>query len=903
MQTIYDSMKNLKLLISLISIIFISGCETTKRNNQVFSEWSFQCRESGEYFYEENGTIKFGIEPIDDAFLWIAESTDTESIKLKNKKTGNYLQIDDKGHVICGKSEDTDKQNLTWSYKGFTIREMTNCSWYTLNIENRDSLYLTKSGNELKLEKIDRKKDFHSHWTVVREKGSILPYSLSPDSVVEASFLGMRTAKAINDTEIVSDYHGKGGVWKLEKDISAFPQFTADNNKMIVALYNMALEEMQKNLRSDSTFATGALWPDTWTRDAVYSIYFAFSWIHKDISRNTLLKQTLKNPKEALQDTGTGGSWPISTDRVVWAIAAWEYYLTTGDKNWLAQIYDGLAYTAQKDMHVAFDKNIGLYKGEACSMDWRTHTYPNWFSNENIGESFSSGTNSLHLFLYEFLTRSAKLLDKNADEIKLWENQHNILKKAINDRFWNKEQGLYTAYLYPEFLNYRSSQRVDIMSNGLAILLGAANEDQIKSVLEKYPLYPYGAAILYPTIPDDFAYHNKGIWAVWQTPYMYAAKRAGNTAAVDHMMKTLIRQGAMFLTHKENMTYDTGYDRNTALNSDRQLWSVASYISIVYRMIFGMEMTETGMTFNPVISPDLIKGNLYLKNFRYRNATLNIIVRGSGNKIKSLKVNGTEQQLPYELPATSEGNFEIEIEMMTDTNSAAGKINLVEAGPRKCWSPVEPVIKEENNKLVWNQQAGLKHKVIGPDINEEILSFYDLQGKPNGFYSIYTTDAKGFESDLSNPIIHSSFITKYEAEDAKIRTRVEKSASGFSGSGYVLDFTHNNSEIEFTIDLPEDGTYAMALVGSNGVKLHDVYCFIRSVFVDGIDVGTFILESSGNWNQWTTSNYLFIKELKTGKHTVKLMLNPERKGYDNNMSFDKKNENDAYLDYLKVVKM
>lgn len=894
-------MKKLVLL-SLLFFIFLSGCKTNKNDLDVFSEWSFQCRESGDYFYEDNGVLKFGEKPANDAYLWIAESTDTESVKLKNKQTGNYLQVDSEGNVVSGKSEGADVKNMTWAYKGFSIREMTNCSWYTLNLEGTDDLYLSKSGNGLKLAPLDRKNDFQSHWTIVREDGSTLPYAFSPDSVVEASFLGMRTSKAISDTEILSNYHGNGGRWVLEKDISAFPQFTADNNKMIVALYNMALEEMQKNLRSDSTFATGALWPDTWTRDAVYSIYFAFSWIHKDISKNTLLKQTLSNPKEALQDTGTGGSWPISTDRVVWAMAAWEYYLSTGNIDWLAQVYDGLAYTAKKDMHVAFDKNVGLYKGEACSMDWRTHTYPNWFSNENIGESFSAGTNSLHMFLYEFLGRSAKLLGKSKDEIELWEKQNDTVKKAINNYFWDKEQGLYTAYLYPEFMNYESSQRVDVMSNGLAVLLGAANEEQTKSVIDNYPLYPYGAAVLYPSIPDDFAYHNKGIWAIWQTPYMYAAKRAGNMAVADHLMKTLIRQGAMFLTHKENMTYDTGYDRNTALNSDRQLWSVASYISIVYRMIFGMEMTETGMTFNPVISPDLIKGNVYLKNFNYRDAVLDITVTGVGNKVKSLKVNGIEQSLPYELPATSKGNIEIVIDMMED-HSVPGNINLVEAGPGKCWSPIEFVIKEDNGKLSWEQQDGLKYIVVGTNIKEEATSPYDLTGKPNGFYSVYSIDSKGFESDLSNPIIHSSFKTKYEAEDGKFKSSVGKTSKDFSGSGYVLDFSRNNSEMEFIVDLPEDGTYAFALVGSNGVKLHDVYCFIRSAFVDGVDAGTFILESSGDWNHWTTSNYLIIKDMKQGKHTLKLLLNPEKMGYDNNMSFDKKNQNDAYLDYLKVVKM
>ena len=132
------------------------------------------------------------------------------------------------------------------------------------------------------------------------------------------------------------------------------------------------------------------------------------------------------------------------------------------------------------------------------------------------------------------------------------------------------------------------------------------------------------------------------------------------------------------------MTYDTGYDRGTALNSDRQLWSVSSYISLVYRVLFGMNLTERGIAFNPVV-PDMVNGWLSLSDFRYRDATIDIKVSGKGNRVKSLKVNGEKQALPFVLPADSKGEYSIEIEMMID--EPKGKINLVKAGPGKCWSP------------------------------------------------------------------------------------------------------------------------------------------------------------------------------------------------------------------------
>lgn len=114
----------------------------------------------------------------------------------------------------------------------------------------------------------------------------------------------------------------------------------------------MALEETLLNILPDSTWKAGANWADTWTRDAVYSIYFRMLGLCQECLV-VLWKANIENPSEALQDTGTGGSYPISTDRVVWAIAAWEYYLVTGDKGWLKEAYEGLRNTALKDLHVA----------------------------------------------------------------------------------------------------------------------------------------------------------------------------------------------------------------------------------------------------------------------------------------------------------------------------------------------------------------------------------------------------------------------------------------------------------------------------------------------------------------------------------------------------------------------
>ncbi len=769
--------------------------------------------------------------------------------------------------------------DTAWSYGGFDFATKENAGWYTLSPSDGGHLLLL--GGKAALGQSDRNTDFSAHWTFVRLDSQRIPYVISADGVVESSFLGRREARALSPTEITSDYHGPH-TWKLTKDISALPQFSARDNTLLPALYNMALEESLLDIRpQDGTFMAGMLWPDTWTRDVVYSIYFAYSWLFPEISRKTLEKQTLKNPSEALQDTGSGGSYPVSTDRVVWAIAAWEYYLATGDRQWLAQVYEGLGNTARKDLHIAYDDAVHLFKGETCSMDWRTHTYPNWFTNAVIGESYSSGTNALHLFLYTFLSRASVILNRPQEEVDLWSGVEAELRRGINDMFWDAEAGLYKCWAYPAFTGYQLSERVGCMSNGLAAMLGVADAQQTTRLVAAYPLYAYGAAVLYPSKPEGYAYHNKSVWPVWQTPLMYAAKRSGNAAVTEHMINSAVRAGALFLTHKENMTYDTGYDRNTALNSDRQLWSVASFLSIVYRIFFGMEMSEAGLAFKPYV-PEMAGGEISLTGFKYRKAVLDISIKGCGDKVVSLKVNGRKKQPGYVLPASARGRYRIE--MVLESSGERGQANLVPAGPGNCWAPVEPVIRLEQNLIYWTVVPGCTYSLVGKDLRRDnIHTPCDISALPDGYYSVLATGPDGFASDLSNPVLKASWTSTYVVD--------------------VKDMSATHQDFSATFAVPAAGDYVLWFEGANGNGPHEVYCAIRSIFIDGKDAATAILTAEGDWNLNTLSNHIALKGLSAGEHTLTVRFNPEGKGYDDNMSHGNANRNDWHVRKMTIAKL
>ena len=142
----------------------------------------------------------------------------------------------------------------------------------------------------------------------------------------------------------------------------------------------------------------------------------------------------------------------------------------------------------------------------------------------------------------------------------------------------------------------------------------------------------------------------------------------------------------------------------------------------------------------------------------------------------------------------------------------------------------------------------------------------------------------------------------FEAEDAVSKGTFSNVHPGYSGKGFVVDLYTKPADVAFTIDVPADGDYALVLSGANGHGPDGTYCPIRSVFVDNVDSGTFILEATGDWNKWTRSNYI-LKNLKAGRHVVSLRLNPEGKGFDSNMSHGREDANDCNLDYLEISRI
>ena len=397
-------------------------------------------------------------------------------------------------------------------------------------------------------------------------------------------------------------------------------------------------------------FETGEKWPYVWTRDISYAVDLGLASVDPQRALNSLLFKTssvradlvsdrLKPVNVVAQDTGSGGSWPVSTDRVVWILAASDVLeqLPAADRRGLARrLYSVARDTIEQDRRFAFDEYPGLYRGETSFLDWREQNYPEWTRNDvsSIAGGYAFSTNVLHAIALDRTAQLARELgDSRAIRYRTWAQD---LRRAINARFWQAASGLYSSYLGAE-PNSVPSQSYDLLGLSLAIIHGIADGSQARSILQHYPISAAGPPVVWPEQPGIAIYHNRAIWPFVTAYALRAAKSAQHAELAGELAESLIRGSALSLSNMENFEFLTQQARfedgalsGPVINSPRQLWSVAGYLSMVLDTLWGLEVHDGRLTVKPWlpgrIAQALFGGqrSLALHDVRMGGASLNV---------------------------------------------------------------------------------------------------------------------------------------------------------------------------------------------------------------------------------------------------------------------------------------
>lgn len=368
-------------------------------------------------------------------------------------------------------------------------------------------------------------------------------------------------------------------------------------------------------------FETGAQWHYVWTRDLSYALDLGLASLDPDRAVASLLFKTsgfrpgVDVPPELpdgsaqlIQDTGSGGSWPVSTDRVVWALGAERTLASLAGRaraDFARQAYAALRGTVEADRLATFDARDGLYGGEHSFLDWREQTYAPWIVDDlsAMAQSKALSTNVGEL---RALRLTARLAGERGqpDVARRYAAWAAALAPAIDRGFWLPAAGLYATFTTAD--RYAAPiAKFDLLGNTLAILSGVADETKAQTILSRYPFAPFGPPVVWPEAPDVFVYHNRALWPFVTAYTLRAAARVGHVAAADRALASLVRGAALHLSNMENLEWLTGrshFDDGPAIDSRRQLWSVGAYLGAVTGTTFGWQVEADGVHIAPFVT-------------------------------------------------------------------------------------------------------------------------------------------------------------------------------------------------------------------------------------------------------------------------------------------------------------
>ena len=711
-------------------------------------------------------------------------------------------------------------------------------------------------------------------------------FSVERDRVTQGSF----TARALSPTEIVSNYDPDGQTsspshWRLRSDLLGYPHLRSDY-PLLDAIYNMSLEELQKDRRADGTLMAGALWEGVWTRDVSYSVVLSIAAIEPEAAKRSLMAKVKRD--RIVQDTGTGGSWPVSSDRMVWALAAWEIYLVTGDRDWLQQSFNIVRNSAADDEHVIFSQTTGLILGESSFLDWREQTYPRWMNAVDIYNAQALGTNAVHYRAYRILACMARALGLPS---KSYDQLADQIRSNVKKKLWLQSSGYFSQYLYGR-QNLSASPRSESLGESLVILFDIATPEQQDRTFASTPVMEFGVPCIYPITPGIPAYHNNAVWPFVEAFWSMAAAKRHNGTALLQGLASIYRASALFLTNKENFLADTGNFRGTEINSDRQLWSVAGNLATVLRILVGMEFTERGLELHPVVPPEL-GGMRTLSDVRYRNAILSIRVEGYGATVRSMTIDG--KKASSVVPPNLVGKHEVVIRLADDA-LASPHANLA----KPLVVPDTPLVRENAGQLGWGSVLGADEYHIYRNARTVATTHKLSFGLPDSRpaeYQVSAVDAQGRESFLSEPVSVSAPALVVEAETGASTTTTQ--LTGYSGAGAVELSRNLNTDLVLATSVPHLGKYEIAFRYSNGSGPinTDNKCGIRTLLIDGQTVGSIVMPQRGKdeWSNWGYSSHQVVS-LTKGRHTFELRLEPQ----DDNMNVE---VNRVMLDTMELVEL
>lgn len=507
--------------------------------------------------------------------------------------------------------------------------------------------------------------------------------------------------------------------------------------------------------------------------------------------------------------------FPLVADVGTWAVAAWEIYCVTGSKEWLEEAYSVVKESVRKQW-VAFRSREGtLLCGQSGLVsDWEEY-YPHWMMPMDRYQTVAANVNVSYACAFRVASRMAAELRRKAE----WDHQlaFSNLRSAINDRLWMPDRQYYGQYLYGKYYPVLSSVS-DSRANALCVLGGIATPEMSEALVANMPVVSEGVPMVYPRIGEADRFD-----ASVQALYALAAARVRNPQAFEHGASALIN-------------HNVGKEVS------------AQWVALVCKGLFGMEFRPEGIAFSPMV-PSAFNGDKVLRGLRYRDAVLDISLRGSGDRVASFMIDSVAVENML-VPRSIVGRHLVEITLSSNELSERG------TGERDAASvPEVPDVKWSADGLtadIGDARKNLMYEICLDGVVRQLVEggYYRLSGKQPAVAAIVpveNADLRGFSPrehvyapGKSKTVISASSITPRRPPLHFIKDRS-------TASDYIELAARHNTRITCYANVPVAGDYFLTVGYSNGSPR----CAVRSLAVNDEDVATLFFPSLCQ-NDWIT---------------------------------------------------
>ena len=368
-----------------------------------------------------------------------------------------------------------------------------------------------------------------------------------------------------------------------------------------------------------------------YTRDTAQHVEWGDSVvIDRDTAAGTMLRRCDFESKRIREDL------VVTADNIHFIPAALQYYAITGDQAFLEQTWDCM-WGEMSVKENARKKEDGLWVGSPWTDNVSGFLSAEHFVNRNT-QVKSLYANCLVAGAWRALGMIAGVLDKPAEQ-HLAEGKHRESVAAVNRELYLPEHKTYCYYKYGD---RPVDNHCEDISAGMMYLYGVADRQRTLAYHDRFAATPYGYRNLDPvTSAGETSYHGGNVWENQEAYHGWMLAKLDRPDDLENFIFWHARAGLVIREWREGTINPTTGQLHE--NYKRLVWGAMGYTSYWTRGVFGINYDLDGLRFDPCV-PSSFGADFHaeLVNFAYRDASLKIILEGTGTTVERILVNGRE---------------------------------------------------------------------------------------------------------------------------------------------------------------------------------------------------------------------------------------------------------------------